>query len=389
MNPIPKTDGTLFTAGAGVAEMPAAVNGSVAKVLLPPDRLPSKSRFLYRSMDAARLTVSDVLLPRPVGADSPNAIVGADARYRDVEYDDRSFVGVLRECYQEKERTFDVAHKRTDRMLNDYHETVLAMRQRVLDITKTMGAKPVQLPSLQRFPSRPQESPAVESGDFSIPRYTGEHHKTAWALTKQNRYWEDYTASQKVNLMKAIHRRLWKYDLRIAQHWKTLQSIEERLDDRLGLLRQRLGWAEELTRQLSDVEEHLRSLAPAAVVPKRSVDKHVAQVPVWPAPDHPAVRKPSKFYENGDSSRDVPLSYSSGNFAFHTIHYVYPHVPDPDVDGALTIQLHNQCAMIQSKQTSLWHRFSQMMDWIDCACETQVRRQSLNRGRLYRDSGPY
>jgi hypothetical protein len=260
-------------------------------------------------------------------------------------------------------------------MLNDYHETVLAMRQRVLDITKFMGAKPVHLPSPQRFPSRPPESPAVASGDYSIPRYTGEHHKTARALTKENPYWEDYTASQKVNLIKAIHRRLWKYDLRIAQHWKTLQSIEERLDDRLGLLQQRLGWAEELTRQLSAVEKHLWSLAPAAVVPKNSVDEQ-AQVPRWPPPDHPAVRKPSKFYEDRNSSQEVPLSYSTGNFEFHTVHYVYPHVPDPDVDGALTIQLHNQCAIIQSRGKSVWYRFSQMRDWIDYACETQVRRQS-------------
>jgi hypothetical protein len=386
MNPIPKTHGTP-AAGVGAAKMRTAEIGSVPEVLLPSNVLPWKSSFLYRSMDAMGLRVSDIPIPRPAGAEAPNAIVGADARYRDVEYCDRSFVAVLRARYQDEEATFESAHKKTDQMLNDFHETLLAMNRRVLDITKVTGAKPVHLPSPQRFPSRPQESPPVASGDYSIPRYSGEHVKTGSAPTMRHPYWKDYTASQKANLMKSIHRRLWKYDLRIAQHWKTLQSIEERLDDRLGLLRQRLGWAEELTSQLSDVEKHLRSLAPAAVIPKNSVAKQAVQVPRWqavrvprwPPPDHPAVRKPNKFYEDADSSQQAPLSYSTGNFEFHTLHYVYRHVPDPDIDGALTIQLHNQCAMIQSRQMSLWYRFSQMRDWIDYAHETQVQRQTRIR----------
>jgi hypothetical protein len=349
--------------------MPTTGIGSVPRVRLGPAELPSKSKFLYRSMDTMGLRVSNGPVPIPRGAVAPNAILGAEARYRDIEYDDRTFVDILRVRYLDKECMLEFTHQETDQMLNDHHETLLAMNQRVLDITKVIAAKPVQLPLPQKSPSRPQESRAVASGEYSFPRYAGEHVKTDSAPAIEDPYW-DYTASHKTNLMKAIHRRLWKYDLRMAHHWKSLKRIEERLDDRLGLLRQRLGWADELTSQLSDVEKQLRSLAPAAVKPKIPV-KHAAPVFGRPPPRLPAMPKPSDATSPG-----VPLGYQTGNFAFHTTHYVYRHIPDPEVDTGLTIQLHNQCAMIQSKQRSLWDRLSQTLDWIDSEYDAQMKRQS-------------
>jgi hypothetical protein len=355
--------------------MPTTGIGSVPKVRLGPAELPSKSKFLYRSMDALGLRVSNIPVPIPRGAVAPNAIVGADARYRDIEYADRDFVDIMRERYQDEESMFEFTHKKTDQMLNDYHETLLAVNQRVLDITKVMGAKPVQLPLPQRFPTRPQECRAVASGEYSFPRYAGEHVKTESAPAIEDPYWEDYTASHRMNLMKAIHRRLWKYDLRMAHHWKSLKRIEERLDDRLALLRQRLGWAEELTSQLSDVEKQLRSLAPAAVKPKIPV-KHVASLFGRPPPNYPAVLKSSEFYEYANS-QSVPLSYHPHKLAFNNPnYYAYPHVPGPEVDAGLTFQLHNQCAMIQSKQRSLRDRLSRTLDWIGCAYVAEVKRQS-------------
>jgi hypothetical protein len=188
-------------------------------------------------------------------------------------------------------------------------------------------------------------------------------------------YWEDPTASHKMNLMKAIHRRLWKYDLRMAHHWKSLKRIEERLDDRLKLLRQRLGWAEELTSQLSDFEEQLRSLAPAAVKPRIPVE-HVAPLFDRPRASYPTVLKSSEFYEDANSA-SVPLSYSPDKLAFNNPnYYAYRHVPDPEVDAGLTFLLHNQCAMVQSKQRSLRDRLSRTLDWIGCAYVAEVDRQS-------------
>ena len=308
--------------------MPTTGIGSVPKVRLGPAELPSKSKLLYRSMDALGLRVSNIPVPIPRGAVAPNAIVGAEARYRDIEFADRDFVDIMRERYQDEESMFEFTLKKTDQMLNDYHETLLAMNQRVLDITKVMGAKPVQLPPPQRFPTRPQECRAVASGEYSFPRYAGEHVKTESAPAIKNPYWKDYTASHKMNLMKAIHRRLWKYDLRMAHHWKSLKRIEERLDDRLGLLRQRLGWAEELTSRLPEVEKQLRSLAPAAVKPKIPV-KHVAPRFGRPPPNYPTVLKSSEFYEDANS-QSVPLSDHPRKLAFNNPnYYAYRHVPDP------------------------------------------------------------
>ncbi|MGC1521630.1 MAG: hypothetical protein WA803_08840 [Steroidobacteraceae bacterium] len=342
--------------------MPTTGIGSVPKVRLGPAGLPSKSKFLYRSMDALGLRVSNIPVPIPRGAVAPNAIVGAEARYRDIEYADRGFVDIMRERYQDEESTFEFTLKKTDQMLNDYYETLLGMNHRVLDITKVMGAKPVQLPPPQRLPTRPQECLAAASGEYSFPSYAGEHVK-------------DHTANHKMNLMKAIHRRLWKYDLRMAHHWKSLKRIEERLDDRLGLLRQRLGWAEELTGRLADVEKELRSLAPAAVKPKIPV-KHVAPLFGRPPPNYPTILKSSEYYEDA-TSQSVPLSYRPRNLAFdNPNYYAHRHVPDPEVDAALTFQLHYQCAMIQSKQRSLWDRLGRTLDWIGRAYVAEVKRQS-------------
>jgi hypothetical protein len=355
--------------------MPTTGIGSVPKVRLGPVELPSKSKFLYRPIDALGLRVSNIPLPIPRGAVAPNAIAGADARYRDIEYADRDFVAIMQERYQDEESLFEFTHKKTDQMLNDYHEALLAMNQRVLDITKVMGAKPVQLPLPRRFPTRPQECRAAASGEYSFPRYAGEHVKIESAPAIEDTCWEDCTASHKMNLMKAIHRRLWKYDLRMAHHWKSLKRIEERLDDRLGLLRQRLGWAEELTRQLSDVEKQVRPLAPAAVKPKIPVE-HVAPLFGRPPPNYPTVLKSSEFYEDANS-QSVPLSHHPRKLAFNSPnYYVYRHVPDPEVDAALTFLLHNQCAMVQSKQRSLRDRLSRTLDWIGCAYAAEVKRQS-------------
>jgi hypothetical protein len=216
----------------------------------------------------------------------------------------------------------------------------------------------------------------LASGEYSFPRYAGEYVKTESApaiedLPKR----EDYTASHKMNLMKAIHRRLWKYDLRLAHHWKSLKRIEERLGDRLALLRQRLGWAEELASHLPEVEKQLRSLAPAAVKPKIP-GKYVAPLFGRPPPNHPTVLKSSEFYEDANS-QSVPLSHHPRKLAFNNPNcYAYRHVPDPEVDAGLTSLLHNQCAMIQSKQRSLWDRLSRTLDWIGCAYVAEVKRQS-------------
>jgi hypothetical protein len=255
--------------------------GTVPKVQLPGEMSVAKSQYLYQAWHRLRpvtrygRTIAGIKSGQ--GGPPPNPIHGAHARLAEFECEDRVFSGWLFKTYEDDiEYPLELRHRKIDKTLSEMCTGLDALHRRVAAAAKAFGAKTDHQPPQRPFPtSRPQDSaavnnvpknrppsPPIDDDHFArlpLPSFTQDPH--AREVDPRAR---EVARIKMTNVLNAINRRLWKYHWRFDQHWKNLKAIEQRADDRLAFLNQRLGWAGTLIAELCELEKSLKRLEDAA-----------------------------------------------------------------------------------------------------------------------------
>jgi hypothetical protein len=163
---------------------------------------------------------------------------------------------------------------------------------------------------------------------------------------------------KKTNWLNAINRRLWKYQFRFNQIGLDLEAVRDRADDRLAYLDQRLGWAEAMIAQLSDLEKSqrpLQEIANYADTPINVAKPFSAQAPTqMSSPQRQRAIGAPQVANKGlpalDHLRDAYENYRP----YATIHYGFEETKDPDVPQSMINHVHGWLANLQNKQSGLW-----------------------------------
>jgi hypothetical protein len=350
--------------------------GAVPKVKLQAFVPPPKSGYLYAGKYLASWGLHHGVSRLRFGTGRPDSwicpIHGAQQRLSEFEGEDRCFSRFLARAYQEGvERPLERLHQEADKTLDEISAGLEAMHMRVAAAAKNLGGRSGHRPPSMRYPtSRPRESEDIEyvSAKYPpCPTYADDcysrppvpAYRQDFSSPEERRQYNSQVSRIKNTLyLNAINRRLWKYQFRFSQYGLDLQAIRKRADDRLAYLDQRLGWAEALATELSELEKSLRPLQDIA----KHVDPPIDAVESSSlfvsgkmlTPRRQAAESMPQFANDGLPTLDHLRSHYENRPPYHTSHYVFAETTDSDVPQSMINHVHSWLANLQNKQVGLW-----------------------------------